>query len=177
VTSPRPPKSHRPASAQLPALRRNHAASGNVAGVAAIDATARKLAPAAKALADAESMKGVTLTLPYPPSANLYWRKTRNGGLYVSPEAKSYKKVVWLIGMKAGARPLTGDVTLGLRVYRPQKSGDLSNRIKVLEDALIGVAFEDDKQVAELHAARFDDAANPRVEVWVEPVRPAGGQT
>jgi hypothetical protein len=47
VTSPRPPKSHRPASAMLPALRRNLAASGNTKGVAAVDATARKLAPAA----------------------------------------------------------------------------------------------------------------------------------
>ena len=111
----------------------------------------------------------IRLTLPYPPSANRYWRHTRRGGLYVAPEAKAYKQTVAALGLKEGARPLAGDVSLTLRVYRPQRSGDLSNRIKVLEDALRGVAFGDDKQVARLLAERFEDKHNPRVEVEVSP--------
>jgi Holliday junction resolvase RusA-like endonuclease len=55
-----------------------------------------------------------------------------------------------------------------LVVYRPRKAGDLSNRIKVLEDALNGIAWIDDKQIVEIHARREDDASNPRVEVRIE---------
>ena len=43
-----------------------------------------------------------------------------------------------------------------------------SNRIKVLEDALQGVAFLNDSQVVELTAALAEDKANPRMEVTVE---------
>ena len=108
------------------------------------------------------------LMVPYPPSANVYWRVTRQGRIYVSPEAKAYRARVRWLAMGARLRPLTGPVSLSLAVYRPRRAGDLSNRIKVLEDALQGVAYADDSQVVELHAVRLDDAADPRVEVTVE---------
>jgi crossover junction endodeoxyribonuclease RusA len=110
----------------------------------------------------------VRLTLPYPPSANRYWRVDKRGFAYVSTEARAYKNRIRLLAMAERLRPLAGPVSLSLGVYRPQKSGDLSNRIKVLEDALSGVAFEDDDQVVELHALRMDDKTNPRVEVTIE---------
>lgn len=108
------------------------------------------------------------VTLPYPPSANRYWRHGR-GRTYVSEEAQEYRQAAKLRALTAGMRPLDGPVVLHVTVFRPQKRGDLSNRIKVLEDALIGVAYADDDQVAEIHALRLEDKANPRVEVRVEP--------
>lgn len=112
------------------------------------------------------------LRLPYPPSANRYWRTDRGHLPHLSDEAKAYKKqVAWALVAQLGrAKPLQGDVVLHLVVFRPRKAGDLSNRIKVLEDVLQGYAYEDDSQVVELHALRLDDKANPRVEVRVEPV-------
>ena len=107
-----------------------------------------------------------TLTLPYPPSANRYWRTFR-GMTVVSPEARAYKANARLRALAQGVRPLDGPVRLVLRVYRPRKAGDLSNRIKVLEDALCGVAFEDDDQVVAIEATRLDDKENPRVEIEV----------
>ena len=107
------------------------------------------------------------LVLPYPPSANVYWKVWR-GRAVESPEARRYKHGVMLRARTEGIRPISGPVHLTLAVYRPRKAGDLSNRIKVLEDALCGVAFEDDDQVESIHAMRFDDKANPRVEVTVE---------
>jgi crossover junction endodeoxyribonuclease RusA len=109
----------------------------------------------------------VTVTLPYPPSANRYWRTTRDGRTYVSAEAKQYKKDVAKV---AGRANLTGELRLTMFVYRPRKTGDLSNRIKVLEDALQGVLFNDDKQISEIYAVRLDDKQNPRVEVTVEEI-------
>jgi Holliday junction resolvase RusA-like endonuclease len=46
----------------------------------------------------------------------------------------------------------------------------------VLEDALNGLAYEDDKQIVELHAYRYDDKKNPRIEIEVEQVYPVGAK-
>lgn len=110
--------------------------------------------------------------LPYPPSANAYWRSVR-GRVLVSAEARAYKQKVQLLAKKQRGHVLwdaltAGPVAVTISVYRPRKIGDLDNTLKVLLDALKGVAFEDDSQVVELIATRSDDAANPRVVVTVE---------
>lgn len=103
-------------------------------------------------------------TLPYPPSANRYWRSFR-GRMVLSAEAKKYKAFVQVALAKWPI--LGGPVALIAHLYRPQKSGDLDNRLKVLGDALNGVAWLDDKQIEEIHAFRHDDKARPRVEIEV----------
>lgn len=50
------------------------------------------------------------------------------------------------------------------------KSGDLDNRLKISQDALKGICFEDDRQIVELHAFRFDDKANPRIEIEIKEI-------
>lgn len=107
-----------------------------------------------------------SLMLPLPVSANRYWRTWR-GRTVVSAEAKAYKRAVWLQAQHLGIQPFAGPVAVYLRVYRARKSGDLDNCIKVLLDALCGVAYADDKQIVELHGWRADDPRNPRVEVEV----------
>lgn len=109
------------------------------------------------------------VTLPYPPSANTNWRPA-GGRIIKSKEARAYQVEAGWMARAAGVRPTRDPVILTLRVYRPQQSGDLSNRIKVLEDALNGVAYYDDAQVIEIHAYRYDDKSNPRVEVEIETV-------
>lgn len=52
-----------------------------------------------------------------------------------------------------------------IRVYRPQRRGDLDNTMKAILDSLSGLLYVDDKQVIEIHAKRFDDKKNPRVEI------------
>lgn len=110
----------------------------------------------------------IKLTLPYPPSANRYWRKTKTGRVYISDEALTYRDEVNYRTLKVNA--LTGELKLTAKFYRPRKSGDLDNRIKILFDALQGNCFNDDKQIAEIHAYRFDDKQNPRVEVEIREV-------
>jgi crossover junction endodeoxyribonuclease RusA len=109
-----------------------------------------------------------TLILPFPPSANRYWRSVPGRGVLLSAEARRYKEDAGMVALAAGVRPVDGPVALTVTLYRPAKRGDLDNRIKVLLDALGGgIAYRDDSQVVELHAYRRDDAANPRVEVQV----------
>ena len=57
-----------------------------------------------------------------------------------------------------------------LRWHRPAKRGDLDNTTKVTLDALNGIAYSDDSQIVELHAYRFDDKDNPRMEVEIKPL-------
>ena len=110
------------------------------------------------------------LTLPLPPSANRYWRVGHHGRLHVSIEAQAYKQGVRLRALTNGLKkPLAGPVVASFGIFRARRSGDLDNRLKVILDALKGIAFEDDSQIVELHARRYDDPENPRVEVRIEP--------
>jgi Holliday junction resolvase RusA-like endonuclease len=110
----------------------------------------------------------MTITLPPAPSANRYWRNFR-GRMVVSAEARAYKESAAWLAKAAGMEPITGDVSVTLRVYRQAKRGDLDNSIKVSLDSLIGVAYADDSQIVRIVAERYDDKRNPRVEVEVTP--------
>ncbi|HZI06723.1 MAG TPA: RusA family crossover junction endodeoxyribonuclease [Archangium sp.] len=112
--------------------------------------------------------KSIRLTLPYPPSANTYWKPSRGRGLVPSDEAGQYKAAVAAIAKAAGVLPLVGPVRLTLRAFRPRRVGDLDNVRKVLLDALQGWAYLDDGQVSEDHGYRLEDSKNPRVEVLLE---------
>lgn len=108
------------------------------------------------------------LALPYPPTANLYWRVFR-GRPVKSAKARDYQRTVALLAKSqlGTTKPLEGDVSVVVSVYRPRKVGDLDNTLKVLLDALKGVVYVDDSQVAELVATRRDDKDNPRAVVTV----------
>jgi crossover junction endodeoxyribonuclease RusA len=107
-----------------------------------------------------------TMTLPYPPSANTIWRNYR-GVTVTSQEAQAYKNTVGWLAREAGVVMLAGDVVFSVDIFRPRQVGDLDNRLKLLLDSLNGVAWNDDSQIVEIHARRFDDKRNPRVEVTV----------
>lgn len=111
----------------------------------------------------------MTVTLPVPPSANIYWRTTRDGRTYVSKEARDYKELAARLAAVKGMRPIRGvDVEVHIDWFRERRVGDLDNRLKVIFDALKGVAYTDDKQIAAIDARRFDDPKNPRIVVQVQ---------
>jgi Holliday junction resolvase RusA-like endonuclease len=142
----------------------------------------------------------IVLTLPYPISANRYWR-TRvmpaRGKLppivqtYVSPEAKDYiEQCGWLVKAAGVRQPIQGRVRVEVDLYphRPQdwaqrmrKLGphwangvecmDLTNCEKVLMDALNGLLFTDDKLVFDYHAKRMEpDEKGKRLVLRAEPI-------
>jgi crossover junction endodeoxyribonuclease RusA len=108
------------------------------------------------------------LILPYPPSANRYWRHAK-GRTYLSDDALLYRKAVGWQCEAMQMAPHAGPVALTLRYYRPAKRGDLDNRLKQLLDSLNGHLYNDDAQVVEIHAYQGDDKRNPRVEIEWEP--------
>jgi crossover junction endodeoxyribonuclease RusA len=130
--------------------------------------------------------------LPYPISANRYWRPVHIGKhitIVPTKEAKDYKAAVAHIARGNGVRPMQGRVIVGLQLYpnRPQDWAkrqrqhgdawddtvqciDLDNARKVVLDALKGVAFEDDRWVYRDLGERMEpDAHGARVVVSIEP--------
>ncbi|WP_186260380.1 RusA family crossover junction endodeoxyribonuclease [Burkholderia gladioli] len=146
----------------------------------------------------------ITVTLPYPISANRYWRsrviKPRSGpeivSTYVSTEAKEYKQEVgWLLRAAGVRQPIAGRVAVAYTLYphRPQdwktrqrKLGatwddsvqciDLDNAQKVLLDALKGLAFDDDAWVRRIIAERAEPDGEARVVVTITPIAVAQPQ-
>jgi len=99
----------------------------------------------------------IRLALPYPVSANRYWR-VFGGRVVHSAEARSYRNVVQI--KARGVTPLEGPVSVHVALC-PEMTAkglasktrlDLDNCLKVALDALQGVAFSNDKQVVKLLA-------------------------
>lgn len=135
-------------------------------------------------------MKSITLTLPYPLSANRYWRPVHIGKhitIVPTKEAKAYREQVGWLCKAAGIRePITGRVQIDVKLYphRPldyqkcmRKDGvlwddsvmciDLDNANKVLLDSLKGIAIDDDKFVRRLVAERMEPDGEARVVVTI----------
>lgn len=120
-------------------------------------------------LSAVSGQRSVSFTLPIPPSSNRYWRTVISRGkamVFVSEEAKRYKSQV----AKLAGQPslIQSAVVVTLKVFRAQRSGDLDNKLKVLFDSLQGVVYANDSQIVEIHAFRYEDKNDPRVEVEVK---------
>jgi Holliday junction resolvase RusA-like endonuclease len=107
--------------------------------------------------------------IPYPPSVNRYWKSFR-GRVVLSKEGRQYKVAVAekCAGIGIALVPAGKFVSVSLDVHRPRKIGDLDNTMKAIFDALQGIAYENDSQIVEIFARRFDDKSNPRVVVAVD---------
>lgn len=137
----------------------------------------------------------IELTLPYPLSANRYWRSFVPRGhsraiVTLSDEAKAYKAEVGWLCKSAGVRQaITGRVAIEIQLFpkRPQDWArrarknplnwdddvlciDLDNANKVLLDALKGIAIEDDKWVRRIIAERMEPDGEARVVVRIKPL-------
>ncbi len=111
----------------------------------------------------------IKLILPFPVSANRYWRHDR-GHTHRSTEAIKYIEHVRWLCLEANLTPLAGNISISFDFFRPAKRGDLDNLLKVTIDSLKGLAYEDDKQIVELYAARHEGKTDPRVEVLIEAI-------
>lgn len=138
-------------------------------------------------------MTALVLTLPYPISANRYWRPVKLGqhiSIVPTKEAKQFRSSIALICRAQGVRePISGRVQIGVKLYphrpldwqkRMRTDGenwddtvmciDLDNANKVLLDSLKGVAIDDDKWVRRIVSERMEPDGEARVIVTIEPI-------
>lgn len=117
------------------------------------------------------------LELPYPPSVNRYFRMFRNR-IVTSAEAREYKaQAGWLARERGLHAPLDGPVALRAFLHpraTKMKSKavmprciDLDNALKVALDAMNGIVYEDDRQIAEIHITREKPMPGGRLFVQV----------
>lgn len=116
----------------------------------------------------------IKLTLPMPPPVNnlyatvLVGKPGQKRSVRIpSREAKQFKLAVDNICSRFRKDPFIGDVAVSVKFFRQRRVGDIDNYFKALLDSLKGFAFNDDKQISWLHAERFEDKENPRVEVEI----------
>lgn len=135
----------------------------------------------------------IRVTLPYPISANRYWKSfPLNGRTMTAPsaEAKAYKREVgWILRAAGVIEPIPGRVKVHIDLYpkRPQdwqtrmrKLGanwddgvqclDVDNARKVLYDALKGIAIVDDKWIWSDSARRCVPDGEARVVLTIMPL-------
>lgn len=94
--------------------------------------------------------------------------------MFLTKEAKAYKKEV--SDTYAGLlHPQAGELSVSIRWYRARKTGDIDNRTKCILDALQGLAFTNDSQIAHLEIERFDhEKHDPRIVVRIGPYPRSG---
>lgn len=138
----------------------------------------------------------IVLTLPYPVSANRYWRTYMPKGFAapvttLSSDAKAYKAEVKRRAIDAGVcSPIAGRVSVTVQLYphrpldfrkRMRDHGaawddtvqclDLDNAQKVLFDSIKGVVIDDDKWIRRIVSERMEpDDGEARVVIMVEAI-------
>jgi len=113
-----------------------------------------------------------TVTLPYPPSVNHYYRRVGPRTL-ISREGRAYRDRVAVVLMGLGVRPLRGPLHMRIEVYPPDnRRRDLDNLQKSLWDALQkGGAYHDDSQVVRFEVEKRQVVPNGKVVVGIEEVQ------
>jgi crossover junction endodeoxyribonuclease RusA len=111
----------------------------------------------------------IALTTPPPPSLNHAYATVR-GHRVLSKEGRAYKAEV--AQLLLGRQPLPSGARIGISLrlwFKNKQRRDISNCVKLLEDALSDALGFDDCCVDRLLVERVGyDAAQPRCEVVIE---------
>jgi crossover junction endodeoxyribonuclease RusA len=106
------------------------------------------------------------LTLPVSTN-NLYAHTGRKR--FMTQRGKRNKEAIgWEARTQYRGKPLEGPLFVLLALYWPDRRKHDIDNIKVLLDALTGIVWDDDGQIADLHITKAYDKAKPRVEMAVE---------
>lgn len=118
-----------------------------------------------------------TITLPYPPSLNTYWRSVR-GRVLISAKGRSYRTLVAqaiMLARKSGdaaAWPILDRLAVRIDASPPdRRKRDLDNVTKALLDALTHAGvWLDDSQIDDLRIVRQPHTSGGQVLVTVTPI-------
>jgi len=122
---------------------------------------------------------GVRVVLPWSMLAQSNHRLIRAKGksrLILAPAYRQAKEAAeWHAKGQVKVDPIAGPVRMTVAFYEPDKRRrDPSNLLKLCEDVLSGIAYEDDSQIHELTWERAGiDRLVPRAEITIEPLQAA----
>lgn len=102
-------------------------------------------------------MECPTLTLPWPPSVNTYWRHAR-GRTYLAERGRQYRRLVFncVLWQNYGRTELDARLALYIEACPPdRRTRDLDNLLKGPLDAMAAAGlYDDDGQIDDLHIVR-----------------------
>jgi len=112
----------------------------------------------------------LTITLPWPPTVNTYYRMV-DGQMKISAKGREYCKAVadQVLIHRAG-KGYTGRLGVLIEAYPPDKrSRDLDNILKSLLDSLTKAGvWADDSQIDALQVVRKTVGGMVKVRVWTQ---------
>ena len=113
----------------------------------------------------------IKLVIPGRPRPKGRPRFNHKGFVFTPADTRKHEKYVKEIAQKEVDKPLEGDLVLTVSVFlRNKNHGDLDNYVKLVSDSMNGVAYQDDKQIKEIHAYLWYDKENERTEIEVRQI-------
>ena len=111
----------------------------------------------------------IEVNLPWAPSVNHYYKKTRNGSFYLSQQGRSFREAVSQILRSCSPLLLEGDLGVHIKLYPPDKrKRDIDNVLKALLDALEhGGAYKDDSQIIYLTVSKNEVEKHGKINVKI----------
>ncbi len=82
-------------------------------------------------------------------------RLSKQGKMYTPDKTKKYEELIRKTAYLIIDQPLTGHVSVDIKIYTWRLTGDIDNYIKSILDGLTGVAYKNDLQVTALSAKRY----------------------
>lgn len=113
----------------------------------------------------------IRIELPWPPSANTYWRR-RGHCYFISNKGQDYRELVTkMCYLYAGMFNIDSRIKLTIEAYPPDKrKRDLDNLFKAVLDSLQAAEiFPDDCQIDELSIKRMP-AFDGKIMVYMEKI-------
>jgi len=114
----------------------------------------------------------IALTLPYPPSANAYWRHPTKGKLagrhLISEKGRAYRQAVLAAVLEQRPGKAAGRISVEVLAFAPdRRKRDTDNLLKALFDGITHAGvWADDSQIRR-HTVEFDDEVLPGGQVIV----------
>lgn len=103
---------------------------------------------------------------PYSTN-NIYARNWKRG--FIKPEPRKQKDSYILQARMQLTEKLEHKVKVTAELYFwDRRKRDIDNYNKLWMDALSWIAYDDDKQIVELHLSKSYDKDNPRIELFLE---------
>ena len=121
---------------------------------------------------DQETMtNSVLLTLPWPPSVNNYWLKTKTH-VYISAKGRAYRERVIEEVANLGRFGADTRLQVAITAFPPdRRRRDIDNLLKCTLDSLEHAkVFKDDNQVDRLYIERGEVTPGGQLEVEIQSV-------
>jgi crossover junction endodeoxyribonuclease RusA len=113
----------------------------------------------------------ITVTLPWPPSVNAYWRQFR-GRAIISKAGREYRQAVLAILLPMRLTPYDQPVRVDIAAQQPDKRRrDVDNLAKAILDGLkAGQAYTDDSLIHDLRIRWLHMGSPGTVRITITPM-------